>query len=126
MIGHYPIAHRPVIPIRDTAAVTVGVKGGYDVRLDIRLLASPERRAQRRGAGGEHDIEADADALSGALIGIDRVGEPSRKEQEGSIPDPHDHLIRIVRGERLDRRPEDRGLNTRVMEVDGIGAPGVA
>jgi hypothetical protein len=48
-------------------------------------------------------IEADADALSGALIGIDRVGEPGRKQQEGSLPDPHDHLIRIVRGERLDR-----------------------
>jgi hypothetical protein len=55
------------------------------------------------------------------LLGSTECGKTGRKQQEGSLPDPHDHLIRIVRGERLDRGPDDRRLNARVVEVNGIG-----
>jgi len=55
-----------------------------------------------------------------------RVSSPTERDRLSflfffdPIPHPHDHLIRIVRGERHHRGPGDRGLNARIVEVDGI------
>jgi len=56
------------------------------------------------------------------LFGSTEWGSQAENSKSVPIPHPHDHLIRIVRGERRYRGPDDRGLNARVVEVDGIGA----
>src|SRR6266480_6641714 len=68
----------------------------------------------------EHDIEADANSHELALIGIHRVRQPRRENDQHSWADRDHHLIGVVSGQLGDRRPDDRRLRSRIMEIYGI------
>ena len=87
-----------------------------------RIVAPPQWPAHGLGESPEHDVEADADPLSITAIGIHRVRQPGRKEQQRAVLDVHHDLIRIVNGQFGNRRPHDRGLRSGVVKIDRVRA----
>ena len=62
-----------------------------------RWLPAPKRLTQLLGERRQHDVEADRDALGRVRIGVDRMFEPRRKDQQRAAAHPDHDLIRHSR-----------------------------
>jgi hypothetical protein len=78
---------------------------------------SPQRFGQILCECREHGIEADADSLVPARVGVDGVLQVGGKNKQGAVLHPHHDLVGILSREFHDRRPDDAGLISRVMKV---------
>src|SRR5713226_10276679 len=72
--------------------------------------ALPHRLTHDLGVSPKHHVEADADSLFGAAIGIYRMHEPSGEKEQGAVPHIHDDLVGVVGGEFGHWRTDDYGL----------------
>src|SRR3990167_6643481 len=84
------------------------------------LFIAPQRLAQC--SSGKHQVEAQAYADLAAGVGIDRVIQIGREDEQRAVFHPHHDLIGVSGSEFRDGWSDDAGLAARVVEVDAVAA----